>query len=59
MLHVKYEKLVTSTHAGVKEGRNVACKYSYMSSMKNWSPVHMLVLKREGMLLVSTVTCQV
>ena len=61
--------LITSTHAGVKEERNVAGKYCYMSSMKHWQPVHMLALKKSIMLLLSTVislmllvssvTCQV
>ena len=49
------EKLVTSSHAGVKEERNGVGKFCNMSSMKEWSPVHMLVLKRRGMLLVSSV----
>ena len=43
------EKLVTSTHACVKEERNVAGKLCYLSIMKNWSPVLMLVLKRRIM----------
>ena len=55
-----WKKLVTITHAGVKEENNVAGKFCDMSNIeKNWSPVLILVLKRRIILLVGSVICKV
>ena len=53
------EKLVTSTHAGVKEQRDVAGKFCYISNMEKLVTSTHAGVKEEKKLLVSSVTYQI